>query len=346
MSKHLLAAAVVTALAVPVAAHAESVPPLSFYGRAHLSLDHLDNGAEADVDVNSNSSRIGVRASHELDGGLRVFAQIERQLRWDNGSVDQSARDTFLGLQGDFGTLRAGFFDTPLKLVRSQVDLFSDQIGDARNLTRVRDGYSGGDFDFDTRFRNGIHFGTRAFNGWTWDIHYSTNTDSGANQGNDNSATGTALSYAKDRWYAAVAYERKEDTGSNALRMGARYSAGGLRVVGLAQRVTVKGSTLGADQDVTTFGLGASYRLAEETTLKAQHYALRADGSDRDAGLSAVGVDYQVARPLRLMFAFAHTSNDALVRYGMSRGGHGAQQLAAAPGLDTQGFSVALRYDF
>ncbi|MCG6118795.1 MAG: porin [Aquimonas sp.] len=128
--------------------------------------------------------------------------------------------------------------------------------------------------------------------------------------------------------------------------LGARYRTGPLTVVGLVQRATVKGSTLGLDQKVATVGVGASYRLGERFTIKGQHYALSADGDGRDAGMTAVGVDYQLARPLRLMFAFARTSNDDLVRYGMSRGGHAAQQLAAATGLDPQGFSVAVRYDF
>lgn len=346
MKKQLIAAAVAASLVAPLAAFAQNAPTVTVYGRAHVTVDYLDNGDEAGLNENSNSSRLGFRASHDLTEGLKAIMQVEQEVRWENGTGNFASRDTFVGLQGGFGTLRLGFFDTPLKNVRSQTDFFGDQIGDARNLTRVRDGYSGGDYDFDTRFRNGIHYRTNSMGGWTWDFHYSTNTDAGQNLDNGNSALSTAVTYAKDAWYLAAAYEYKEDTKSDALRLGARYTSGPLSVGGLAQFATVKGSTLGADQDVTTYGVGASYKVGDKTTLKGQFYMLDADGDERGANMLAIGADYVIARPFRVLVAYARTSNEDLVRYGMSRGGHGGQQLAAAGGLNPQGFSVGFRYDF
>lgn len=344
MNKKLLSAVVAASLLAPAAAFAN--PNWEFYGRAHLSVDWLDDGQEDGLNVNSNSSRIGFKANHELTEGLKAIMQVEQEVRYENGAGSWASRDSFIGLQGDFGMLRLGFFDTPLKIVRGQVDMFGDQIGDGRNMTRLRDGYSGGDYDFDTRFRNGIHYQTPKFGNVHVDVHYSTNTDSGITTDNDNDAISIAATYSTSALYLAGAYEVKNETSSDALRFGAKYTAGPFTIAGLAQFATIKDSTLVADQDVTTWGLGGSYALNDKLTLKGQYYWLSADGSDRDANMAVVGLDYRIARPFRLMFAYAATSNDDLARYSMARGGHGAQLAPAAPGENPQGFSVGFRYDF
>ena len=340
-----LALALLVPSLAPTTAQAQTLPAVSIYGRANVSLDQLDDGNRSRLNENSNSSRIGFRARHALENDLTVLMQLEQEIRWDHGSGEFATRDSFVGLQGGFGLLRLGYMDTPLKAVRGEVDFFGDQIGDARNLTRIRDGYTGGDFDFDARFRNSVAWTSPKFGGLTWALNYSTNTNEGLNEEN-NSAVSTALSYADGPWYLALAYERKQETGSSAVRLGAKFTTGPWSVAGLAQMTTVKGSSLGGTQDVNVYGVGASYKLTDAWTLKGQYYILTADGSERDASMAAIGVDYRLASQLRLMFAYARTSNDANVRYGASRGGHGGQQLAAAPGLDASGLSIALRYDF
>lgn len=344
MNKKLLSALVAASLLSPAAAFAN--PNWEFYGRAHLSLDWLDDGDESAANVNSNSSRIGFRANHDLVEGLQAVMQVEQEVRYENGAGSWASRDSFVGLQGDFGLLRVGFFDTPLKIVRGQVDMFGDQIGDGRNLTRLRDGYSGGDYDFDTRFRNGIHYRSPKLGAVTFDVHYSTNTDAGLTTDNDNDAISVAATYDANGLYLAGAYEVKNDTSSDALRLGAKYTTGPFTIAGLAQFATIKDSVLVEDQDVDTYGLGASYAFNDKVTLKGQYYMLSADGDDRDANMGVIGLDYRIARPFRIMFAYAATSNDDLVAYSMARGGHGAQLSPAAPGENPSGFSVGFRYDF
>lgn len=346
MNKQLLAAAVATAMLAPAAALADT--SVQLYGRAHVSVDWLDNGVDDGINTSSNSSRLGFRANHDLGNGLTAIMQLEQNIRWEEGSGNFASRDSFMGLRGNFGTFRLGFFDTPLKAVRSNTDFFGDQIGDARNLTRLRDGYSGNDYDFDTRFRNGIHYRSPSFSGVTFDIHYSTNTSTGATVTNDNDAISTSISYNQSGLYLAAAYERKNDSKSDAIRLGAQYAFGDFTVAGLAQFATIKGASGfgGVDQDVDTFGIGGSYKIDDKTTVKAQYYWLSADGTERDASMVAIGLDYRIARPFRLLFAYAHTSNDDNARYSMSRGGRDTQLATAAPGLNHSGLSVGFRYDF
>src|SRR5690625_7328852 len=90
MKKALLPMALAAAL--PMTAMAE----ISLYGRAHVSLDMLDNGAEySELNLSSNSSRLGFKASKEF-GDLTAIMQIEQQVDYDNGEAFTSARDTFV----------------------------------------------------------------------------------------------------------------------------------------------------------------------------------------------------------------------------------------------------------
>ena len=81
----LVAAAVLASLAVPAMA-----ADVTIYGRAHLSVDSLDNGVDSGTNVSSNSSRLGFRAKTEIDGGLEAFVQVEQNgtTWWQPVNVD------------------------------------------------------------------------------------------------------------------------------------------------------------------------------------------------------------------------------------------------------------------
>ena len=318
---------------------------VQIYGRAHVSVDSLSDGDDSGFNVSSNSSRLGFRASLDVAEGLTGFMQLEQGVRFENGSGTLASRDSFVGLRGSYGELRLGFFNTPLKNINSKVDFFRDQIGEIRNLTRLGETYSGGDFDFDSRFRNGIHYKSPAIKDVTFDLHYSTNTDSGVNVDGNNDAISTALTWETDENYLALAYERKNDTVSEAWRLGAGRTFGNWRVNGVAQLATIEGSSFGTAQDVNTVGGGASYKLNPQITLKGQYYMLSADGTDRDAQMLTVGMDYIWNSSFRLLLAYAQTDNESAVNYPMSKGGHGAQ-LTPLVGATPKGVSAGFRYNF
>ncbi len=318
---------------------------VEIYGRAHVSVDSLSDGDDNGLNVSSNSSRIGFRASLDVAEGLTGFMQLEQGVRFENGSGSFASRDSFVGLRGSYGEVRLGFFNTPLKNINSKVDFFRDQIGEIRNLTRLGDTYPGGDYDFDSRFRNGISYKSPAIKDITFDLHYSTNTDSGANVDGNNDAISTALTWETIENYLAIAYERKNDTGSEAWRAGAGRTFGDWRVNGVAQLATIQESTLGAEQDVNTLGGGASYKVNAQITLKGQYYMLNADGTDRDAQMLTVGMDYIWNTSFRLLLAYARTDNQDAVNYPMSKGGHGAQ-ITPLAGETPQGISAGFRYNF
>jgi predicted porin len=63
--------------------------------------------------VSSNSSRLGVRGTESLGGGLNAIFQIESNVQADAGGSTLASRETFVGLQGSWGTVKLGNFLAP-----------------------------------------------------------------------------------------------------------------------------------------------------------------------------------------------------------------------------------------
>jgi predicted porin len=126
MNKKLMAAAVAGVLVAP-AAFAQS-SNVQLYGRINGGLDYYKatgaaNGAN-DIDgrfrVFDNSSRVGVRGTEDLGGGLKAIFQIESGVNVDAGGNSTQAgttngstgfwgtRDTYGGVQAGWGRLTYG----------------------------------------------------------------------------------------------------------------------------------------------------------------------------------------------------------------------------------------------
>ncbi len=132
MNKKLVAVAVAGMLAAPLAAQAQTAN-VTLYGRLNLDMevvnvkqDTTQNPGNTGTDGNasksnifrvmSNSSRLGVRGSEALGGGLSAVFQIESAVGAATGGGLGSTlgtRETFVGLQGGWGTVKMGYFLTP-----------------------------------------------------------------------------------------------------------------------------------------------------------------------------------------------------------------------------------------
>jgi predicted porin len=324
-----------------------SYAAVEIYGRAQLSVDILDDGDDSGNNLSSNGSRIGFRTGTEVAPGLKASLQLEQEVRFDNGNTDNNtftSRDSFVELEGDFGGLRLGHFNTPMKNIRGEVDFFNDQVGDARNLTRLdQPPYNQ---DFDSRFRNGIEYSSPEFDGFTLVLHHSTNNSEGSNPPDDDqTANSIALVYRTNELYVAGGYEQHEGLNdSDAVRIAAKYQLNNkLTLVGLFQSAGIE--TLADPEDVDVFGFGASYAQTEKTLFKGHIYSLSADSDERDALMIALGMDRILSKQFRLQFVYATTDNDDLAAYRVSAGGHG-DKVTPITGEQATGLSAGLRYDF
>ncbi len=115
MQKRLLAAAVAGALAVPVAAVAQST--VQIYGQAEWEQGYMDQGGgRPKTDYNeSTGSYLGFRGTESLGGGLSAWFQCETTM--DIRAIDQvglCSRNSGLGFRGGFGNVWVGRWHTPM----------------------------------------------------------------------------------------------------------------------------------------------------------------------------------------------------------------------------------------
>lgn len=307
--------ALVVGTLLGLAAAPVTAADVKIYGQAHLALSYLDNGYDySATNLSSNASRLGFRANHQIMPNLYAMAQIEGQVDFNSSeSHSLSSRNTFLGLGGNWGELKIGYHDSPMKTQRIRVDLFGNQLGDARNA--ILEG-------FDNYFKNSILYTTPSYAGVTADLHYSVETVSNGRSAdnNKNDAWGIGLTYKEGPLYASIAHERwnnafyrNDDSTSpatpihadrHATRLAAYYDIANVRITGLIH--VAKDDDRG---DNKAYGLGVRYGLAPQIALKLQYYRLDHDDNDRDADLVAVGADYKPIKNMTLYLNYSQVAN-------------------------------------
>ncbi len=137
--KKLLLASAVAALSVSAANAAPTV-----YGKAFLTADYVDidslSGDTDEVQLNSNSSRLGVKGSEAITANTDVIYQLEYGVDIDGDeSKTLSARDTFLGLKNNAaGEFRFGRNQSSLDRVNNVAVAgtggFWDNLGNDDNM--------------------------------------------------------------------------------------------------------------------------------------------------------------------------------------------------------------------
>jgi predicted porin len=179
-----------------------------------------------DLNSNERSSRIGVKGSEDLGGGLKAIYQIEFGVQLtnpsyndslsngDNGSI--SMRNSFVGLAGNWGTFLVGRHDTPLKISTAKLDLFSDTLADYNWTIGFHD----------LRANNGIAYISPSFAGFQLAgavVPPGGATAAGGvfgtNPDNNSIASSYSLAgiYSNGPFYASLAYENYgSDNWSNA----------------------------------------------------------------------------------------------------------------------------------
>jgi predicted porin len=164
---------------------------VTLYGSIDLSADVFnpsvfDQGTK--LGVASNISSFGVRVRHNLApygwDGMAVVAQLESQVDFASAPTERAAfgtRDSFLGLEGPWGAIKAGKSDTPYKKSTAAMDPFTRTLGDYNSIM----GNTGGDnrAEFDWRMNHAIWYESPLFNGF----QFSALISPGQNEAKDNS---------------------------------------------------------------------------------------------------------------------------------------------------------------
>jgi predicted porin len=237
-------------LGAPAIAAAQS--SVQIYGTLNADFESVEaKGAAAGQNfarrnrVTSNSSNIGFRGSEELGAGLKGFFQIESAVNFDDGTTSGfwASRNSGVGLQGNWGQLTIGQWDSPYRYSTLRLDPTGDTgIAAASGILGgtglVTGGQGGSTFaqraTFDRRVSNVVQYWTPSWSGLSARLAYGA-TDSALGSASTGVAEATGLkpalysamvNYDAAPLYATLAYERHKDFQSLNTLLGAPASAG------------------------------------------------------------------------------------------------------------------------
>ncbi len=358
MKKSVLALAVAAALVgFGSAAYADT----TLYGSARVSLDYVDEDAATDSvwDVRNNSSRLGVRGSEDLGGGLSAIYQYEFGVDLTEGTSGfESNRPKWVGLKGDsWGSITAGTQWSTYYNVTGFADIFNS------NRTFATDtGYLGGQYG--SRLDNSILYTTPNLSGFTAQAMLILNGTASTrvpNVSNDIDLWQLGANYKNGPFYAGLTYMQLQNSEDNQFggddlsqwaliggyqsgpfTAGLLYEQGDLNNVSTSTLVTGYTSTTD-DDDTANFMLFGSYTFGNSIVRLAYSY-MELDGSyqvnttrvERDYGEIQnllIGYQYNLSKRTRLWAEYLGRSDD---NDGILTNVKGDQDI----------FSLGMRHDF
>ncbi len=322
MFKKLLTTMLVLALVVTAGSAIAGDASYKVYGKLHTSLNMLNNGDNSQLGASSNSSLFGVKGANELNEDFTLIWQFENDLMMADGSgTVLGTRNTYIGFKhATAGQIRVGKHDTPFKVLGRKVDLFSDQIGDARTLTARGPAHSyasvmsmsPSEYRFttwDNRLGDVVAWVSPDWSGFGLFLAHMLDQGDRLSTSSDDYSAMTAFSgmasYSKDEIFVGAAYEalsegfapyytasgatsRTFGDAASAIRLAGKYTAEKFVVSGLYQAVSAQAlDTSGAtpafeDIKSNVVGFSAQYLAAPKWAIKGTYYTCNeyTDGED------------------------------------------------------------------
>jgi len=353
MKKSLIA---LTLAALPVAAMAD----VTLYGqiKAGVEISKVKEGktsSKTATEIADFGSRIGFKGHEHLGSNLNAIWQVEQKTSIAGGDSGFANRESFLGLEGGFGKVRAGNLNTALNDSSDSFDPWESGAAnaDALQLGKIK--------RVDTR-KVSVRYDTPVFGGfsasvpsqprdnanpgdkYTHTVKSRESYDLGLNYENSGFFGRYAGSYAKradlDAGYldafngnttlAAGAYKDHQ-----AHRLTAGYDANNLMVAVVGQYEGFKADVAGAKKNERTeVGATAAYRFGNVTPRVSYAHGFKAKEDGVKQKNSAynqviVGADYDFSK-----------RTSALVSAGWLKEGKGGDKTQSTAGL------VGLRHKF
>lgn len=319
MQKKLIALAIASVFSAPTLADTAN---LNVYGKAFMTVEQYDSGAagaSSQMRVNTNASRFGVKGSEELGDGLKAIFQYEVEMDADGntGAGLGKSRNSGLGMEGGFGRVVLGIWDTPFKVAHNAIELFDNTT----NWSAIKViGLSAGK-DFNTRQKNMVQYWSPKIGGLQAAAMFSP--DEAKSSTSDKSILSLSGTYDQDGLYVSAAYESRNDvlvgTTDNALRLVGKYNLGDFWLGAMAERIKTNTS---ATTDVS----GTNAELVGEFKMGASRFA----ASYAKAGSTAIGAaPANDVNQIAVKYAYAFSKRtEAFAAYG-SRKTNGTTSTSA-----------------
>lgn len=316
MNKKLIALALA---ALPAAAMAD----VTLYGTLKGGFENVKNDGEKAVNnVADFGSRIGFKGNEDLGNGLKAIWQVETGFRLDgtnkDGRTDDGTfgtRNTFIGLQGDFGKVRLGnvsdYADSDMAIVNpweSEAAALQLEIANSRS-------------PLDTRLKNSVRYDSPNFAGFSFALQHGVNEGRNLGASDENRNVNlVGLGYDNGGLTARYVYSRESYKEQGQRRESyQRAEVGydfdfGLNLVGAYSQIDDK-NVAGVKSKERQAAVTAAYTMGAFTPKFSygKGWDQKVDGERQDqTGYDQyiVGVDYALSKRTTAGVSYGKLDND------------------------------------
>ena len=309
------------------------------YGKINLSYVQLERDqagttAQDNWELETFASRIGFKGSEEISPDLKVIYKLEYEVQPDGEGDDEfKARNSYVGLMGNWGTILGGKHDTPLKMSGKPADVFNDyRYGDIANSIAG-----------ERRENDIVMYKTPDMGGFSATLGIMPGQDSGADGDDEDDGfadqISAALTYNNDALYVALAVDDNVK-GVDTVRLTGSYKLGNLKLGALIQESELSDSddagdlpgikgvtplldvldTFATDIDEqSSYVVSAAYTL-DKFVFKAQMVEASNEGNvdELDNSAITIGVDYKLSKRTKVYSYYSELTVDEESSIGMT----------------------------
>jgi predicted porin len=357
MKKSLLALAALTAF-TGVASAQSSV---TLFGIVDASMRNVKNGSTSLKTLSTDgmgSSRLGLRGTEDIGGGMRAAFWLEGSVNVDVGGGAKTAatangstangqdwqRRATVSLLGGFGEIRLGRDYTPDFWNHTVFDPFgTNGVGSSTNLFTAS---GAGGATTIVRANNSVgYFLPSGLGGMYGQVMMAAGEGAAGNK-----HVGFRFGYAAGPVNVALAYGKTDigaATGTDwkRINLGASYNLGFMTLMGQYITADVTGGTSNGVETVN-YLIGANIKAGAQGTLKVSYVKSDGDGPTaslkaRDATQFAFGYQHALSKRTSLYGHFSRISNKSGASYTASSGGP-----AQTAGKDSTGYEFGVNHTF
>ena len=335
------------AAAVAAMATAASAQNVSVYGVIDTTVQSFKADSASAVTRSQDNiyatSRIGFRGTEDLGGGLKANFQLEGRVRPSAGTAGSAtanqtfSRESWLGLSGSFGEIRAGLTD--LSQQQGMDGLAAPRAGGFGDIP-----VNGTSIEIGTDSTNAVRYISPSVAGLQIEVGHSTGNGVDATTDANASVDSVSAIYRSGNFRAGIGHSRLDATTTVAKRDGTTYAVGydfGFANVGL---VYAKGDN-SATADVDSKAMTASVSVPLGSGVEAHGvYGTSENGSsttDNKGKGYTVALVKDLSKRTKVYTHYTSVTNDANSSMTMT-----GTTAPAAAGGDTKVYGVGISHTF
>ncbi|MBC7489478.1 MAG: porin [Glaciimonas sp.] len=320
-------------LAAICAGQAQAQTNVTIYGRVDAGVDYQTNqyngatgtrGGKWGTGGNSwGTSMFGFKGSEDLGGGLKAIFNLENGFDADNGQTNGGgstiwSRRSFVGLAGDFGTVKIGRDLTlPSDIVWSLDPTGQQNLGSA-TLVKGRNW---------PQTSNQVQYISPSFSGFIAQGAYGFGEVAGATK--PKSSNGIALSFAQPNYSLVAMYDIANDnngqystlfTNSKELTLGGTVTIDKLKIYAAYQNLSAAQNINTGATKANHFWVGTNYHLTPALTLIAAAYHVKLNQNVGSANLFMLGTNYSLSKRTLIYASIGTVRNGANTSFQVEAG--------------------------